>query len=129
MDTHLIPPGSLLEVPGRLWGLYKHVGVYLGDSLVIHSVYGRNVELITLTGFCGGREFTVREYGITDPLGFQARIQAAMTNPVRYDLVASNCEHFAAWLRTGKAESPQLWGLLSFALITAGLALAMSRQS
>lgn len=128
MDTHLLPPGSLLEVPGRLWGLYKHFGVYLGDALVIHSVYGRNVEIITLAGFCGGRKFTVREYGTADPLGFQMRLQAAMRNPVRYDLVASNCEHFAAWLRTGKAESPQLWGLLGIALIAGGLALAISRR-
>ena len=44
---------------------------------------------------------------ITDEPDAIARMQAAFQNP-DYDLFGHNCEHFARYVATGKAESTQL---------------------
>lgn len=44
-------------------------------------------------------------YRIEDELGAIRRLRAALKNP-KYFMLASNCEHFASYIATGKAESP-----------------------
>lgn len=93
---------------------FTHHGIYMGDETVVHysGMPGNRcpgvVEEVSLREFRGNRLSWVRHY--TDqPFDRQRIMQRARSrlNENKYDTLANNCEHFAQWCVTGRAESSQ----------------------
>jgi hypothetical protein len=99
-------------------GLYKHYGVYAGDGKVIHfaplagkeiSAENAVVHETNLGGFLKGGVLQIDNRSKANfsrqEIVERARSQIGTKS---YNLVFSNCEHFARWCKTGVYESEQV---------------------
>ena len=94
--------------------LHAHHAIYVGHGLVIEyggktSAQRPSVRLAPLRAVMGGSRVSVRRYpaGAALPGGEVVRRGLARLGEKRYDLWGNNCEHFAAWCKTGRAASEQ----------------------
>ncbi|OLY95708.1 Lecithin retinol acyltransferase [Cnuella takakiae] len=121
--------GRLIE-PIFQTGISKHHSIYLGvDALGTewiaenHKFNGvrlvkaldffRNKNDITVEGFSG--EYRERVAAVKRALSLLGK---------SYDLISYNCEHYASYVQTGKAESRQVSTL--FALVLAALFIGIA---
>jgi hypothetical protein len=101
-------------------GLYRHYGVYVKDSCVIHytnpdSDFGRNpiVRKTTLKEFCKNNPYFVYQFPVGQKVFppwrtvWRAKSRLGDSN---YDIFSYNCEHFVYWCKTGIVESSQIKG-------------------
>ncbi len=92
-------------------GVYQHHGIDMGDGGVIHyRKPSEVVELTSLETFSRGNKVYVRQY----PQGFcflpevVTKRATSRLGENKYNLLFNNCEHFAAWCKTGISESKQV---------------------
>jgi hypothetical protein len=114
--------GEHIYVKGTVRGIpFEHHGIDMGDGSVIHlapetgprvtlrdSTGLFSVRQTTLLEFSGGREIQVRRHFNRlddDSIAENARSGLGLTG---YSLLAGNCEHFATWCATGRANSHQI---------------------
>ncbi len=93
----------------NLEGLYEHHGIDCGDGTVIHyRKPSETIERTSLNTFSLGKKVYVKQY----PTSFipDVVIQRAESRlgERKYNLLFNNCEHFAAWCKTGFSDSQQL---------------------
>lgn len=95
-------------------GMYYHHGIDCGDGSVIHysgepaQKASASIERTTLDDFAGGGVVEVVYYERSyDPDEVIARAEE-MLGEEGYNLVTNNCEHFAAWCKTGEKHSKQI---------------------
>jgi len=113
-----INPGDILCVNR---GLYKHYGIYIGNSKVVHYAasdgdFGINVSVhkTTLRKFeDGGVAQVVKLSGIGKPakqFSPEETVRRAQSRigEKNYNLLFNNCEHFALWCKTGMNKSGQV---------------------
>ncbi|EGJ8836595.1 lecithin retinol acyltransferase family protein [Escherichia coli] len=97
---------------------YTHHGIYVGNGKVIHYSGLSNglskgcICETTLAEFVGGKnEVTIITHSNADriytPVQVVARARARLGEDA-YNVIFNNCEHFATWCVTGKAESKQV---------------------
>ncbi|XP_053289723.1 phospholipase A and acyltransferase 4 isoform X1 [Pleuronectes platessa] len=117
-------PGDLIQI---FRGSYQHWAVYIGGQMVVHLVPegGQSsgpLELLSsraevkrekLTDVVGHHHFKVNnlkdeEYDARDPSIIVKEACEMVGRVLSYSVVSYNCEHFAADLRYGKAESRQV---------------------
>lgn len=112
-----------LERGDHIWvsrkaGAYAHHGIYIGGEQVIHYVgepgeEGKRsapIRRTTLEEFAKGGHVKVLRYRLClEPAEVVARAQGKIGQK-QYDLTFNNCEHFATWCKTGRAESRQVSG-------------------
>lgn len=112
-----------LETGDHVWvsrkaGIYSHHGIYAGGGQVIHYAGEpgqegkRNspIQRTTLEDFAKGGGVKILKYRLCyKPEEVIARAEG-MIGQKQYDLSVNNCEHFAFWCKTGRAESPQVSG-------------------
>lgn len=96
---------------------YTHHGVYVGDGQVIHYAglcNGFNaapVEIVSLKDFQGKADkINIVTYDDVQCFSPEEIIKRANSRlgENRYNVVFNNCEHFANWCITGRAESKQV---------------------
>jgi hypothetical protein len=103
-------------------GLYRHYGIYVNDSRVIHYAAGNadfginvRVQETTLDRFKRDSPWGVyrfpRAYRTLSPRETVRRARSRL-GECEYSLFTNNCEHFAFWCKTGTSRSPQLDGFL-----------------
>jgi cell wall-associated NlpC family hydrolase len=94
--------------------LYSHHGVCCGDGSVIHydsSLLRPEAAVVCTTSlaeFAGGAAVYVRQYASCDPRSVVLRRARSRLGERRYHLLFNNCEHFAAWCKTGTSASSQV---------------------
>ena len=101
-------------------GLYKHYGIYIKNSSVIHfspdsgkeispeRAYIRETSLEEfLKGGCLQIDRSIRAVFPPKEIARRARCLVG-TNLKQYDLLFFNCEHFARWCATDEMESKQV---------------------
>src|SRR5579884_1357951 len=94
---------------------YHHDGIDLGDGRVVHYAADPGgtkstacVRISTFDDFAGDGQVTIRRYADGhDPEVTVARAMARL-GEAKYDLVFSNCEHFARWCVIGDHRSEQV---------------------
>lgn len=94
-------------------GLYTHHGIDLGNGTVIH--YGRGlsdirnarIEIVSLEIFADGKPVEVIESNVTFSADEVIERAKSRLGENSYDVFDNNCEHFANWCRSGRAESSQ----------------------
>lgn len=114
MGTYHIPLGSHLYSPR--FG-YDHHGIYVGLGKVIHhsgwsdAFQKGPIECTTIEKFCAGNGFKIKVYVsmVYSPpeIVMRARLRLRAGNS-KYNLLFSNCEHFATWCVTGEESSEQV---------------------
>ncbi|MFT4286021.1 lecithin retinol acyltransferase family protein [Nocardioides sp.] len=91
---------------------YTHHGIDCGDGSVIHYVGPRGsiryVARTPLEEFAAGDEVRVRQYKRAVDAEETMRNAESLIGSTDYHLIRNNCEHFAAWCRTGRARSSQV---------------------
>ena len=124
MDLVTIRPGDVISAARtvlHIHNAYKHFGVYVGNSRVVHfTALGRGretdpnlayVQETSLEAFLAGDECSV------EPCQFPTFTRDAIVRRARsfvgkgegtYNLVLNNCEHFAVWCATGVYYSSQV---------------------
>lgn len=111
-------PTPLREISRpKLYGPGEHVGVQLPTGYVAHKTQD-GIKIEPLHAFAQGLPVTEKRRATSSTfLPAQARFQDALQTMHQYDVLDSNCEHFASYVLTGKKESRQI----NF-LILAGIA-------
>lgn len=109
---------------------YTHHGIDCGDGSVIHFVGPRGgtryVARTQLEEFAGGGDVRVRHYARPCSAEETVRNAESLIGSTDYHVVRSNCEHFAAWCRTGRASSAQVRRWMLAAQGTASVAVTQS---
>jgi hypothetical protein len=110
-----IQPGDILYVNR---GFYKHYGVYVGNGKVIHfaPLAGKEINAenavvheTDLDNFLKGGELSIDRKSKAKFSGEEIVERAwSEVGTKSYNLVFSNCEHFARWCKTGVYESDQV---------------------
>ena len=97
------------------YGLYTHHGIDLGDGTVVEWSKGQEyskgqpiIARVSFEEFSKGQAVTVVEYSHCDPPEIVVGRALSRIGETGYDLVFNNCEHFATWCKTGRAESVQV---------------------
>ena len=125
-DRHDRPiPGQHIRVNR---GTYTHHGIYVGSNRVIELAkprQGGQTRVVSLPNFLQGGVLEMVTH--LDGLPPSQVLRNALHAPNRpYDLLGWNCEHFATWCSTGKAQSPQAEAFKSLALVGLVAVVAMA---
>ncbi len=92
-------------------GVYQHHGIDCGDGTVIHYRKNGDEALIARTSFdtfSWGKPVQLVGHRVADPVEVVMGRAESRLGERQYDLFFNNCEHFATWCKTGRAESAQL---------------------
>ena len=119
MHPHHIPI-RMIARPKRL-PVGEHVGVQLPDGTVVHLTR-EGASRVSLETFAEGKR--CRVVRVAEPARTHhilARVNEALRKPQPYRLMDRNCENFANKLLGDEPESPQVQGVLLFALIVTAL--------
>ena len=119
-------PGDVIKA--RRLGVFWHFGVYEGGESVIVLLAGSGIARQALARFANGGELRlVDEFaaGRLDRRTTLARARGLVDLPFRYSLAGNNCEHFARWCATGRAESRQVGNAALAAGVVAAAAVAV----
>jgi len=118
-DFPTLARGTVLRVELKAPGSMKfyHFGVYAGNKKVIHFSEGV-VKKSSMYEFVEGNTdwvdgwVDVMKFNIDLPFSSEVSYKRAKSQLKRtdYNLLKSNCEHFATWCRTGQAVSAQAFG-------------------
>ena len=96
-----------------------------GEELVLDHPKGGASQLVPLKDFVAGTETFIGKRGPSSVVEQQAITnRAAQTVGTRYNIFARNCEHVSSFVRTGKAESPQLAICFLVALVFGAMIIA-----
>ena len=103
----------------RAGGLYSHHAIDCGDGTVIHYwvdslPFRSSVRRTTLGEFAEGGPVRVRVYAECDPPEVAVGRAVSSLGVRGFDPLTSNCEHFAAWCKTGRVESSQVRSVGSY---------------
>jgi len=91
------------------YGCFTHHGIDLGDGTVVHLSRARGcVCHEPLEQFAAGRVVRVHDWASADEPDVVVQRAGQSVGIVGYDLVRGNCEHFASWCKTGRADSRQV---------------------
>src|SRR5262245_26765091 len=127
MSNSLLQLGDKILVVGA--PNFGHVGIVIdlplfGSAVVAHNQKGRGVEFVSLEEFAAGRAVKVISRVTGGP-----QVRREMVTRARslagcaYDLVTFNCEHYANYVQTGVASSPQVQAGFAVAAVLLGLVL------
>jgi hypothetical protein len=101
---------------------YSHHGIDCGEGRVIHFDSNVSRKLAAMVSiqrpprivevsqeeFCQGREIRTRPYQECDPPEVVIARARSRLGHEGYRLFGNNCEHFAVWCKTARAESTQV---------------------
>lgn len=89
-------------------GTYFHHGIDCGDGTVIHYREGESITRSSEPFFALGETVCVKPYSDSDSPDVVIERATSRLGERDYHIVFNNCEHFAAWCKTGKHRSHQV---------------------
>lgn len=104
--------------------LFKHVGIHLGNGLVLHNSPSKGEHVSDVSEFSSGHEIEV----IPTPPNMKAkimeRVQDTLCYPRGYDAATNNCQHTATRITEGRSYSPAVFvvGLVVLGILAMTLA-------
>jgi hypothetical protein len=141
VDYPKLSRGSVLRIELTRMGIigFDHFGIYAGNKEVIHFSEGKIrkeslKKFIDGAGIFNGNFVEIMSFSdsaIQNITLEESYIRAkSHLNLEGYDVLDSNCEHFALWCRTGEAFSGQAFGSKSdlFTIPTGAMAVNIPRM-
>lgn len=121
VDHPKLTRGTVLRIELNRLGLiaFDHYGIYAGNKKVIHFSEGKIrkeslYKFIEGAGFFNANEVDVMAFSTESikSISLEESYERAIKciGMTGYDVIESNCEHFALWCRTGRAISGQAFG-------------------
>ena len=105
----------------KLSGIGEHVGVQLPSGHVAHKT-PKGIEVVSLLEFAQGKPvLEIHQVSRSAQSTAMQRMFESMQSMQQYRLLDSNCEHFASYVLTGKAESRQANVLMFIGLAAVAL--------
>lgn len=98
-------------------GAFRHVGIVVTEG-ILENRPGSFERVVSLPEFTGNLPYQVRRTD-ADPRIVMARARKILAAPRPYNPVSQNCEHTVSEVLMGRAESPQLAGMLFFGSLAA----------
>lgn len=117
-----LQPADRIKEPIFQTGLSKHHSIYLGmdqygQEWISENHWQHGVRLVKADEyFKEGNTYTIVPFEGTYLERISAVKRALAILGKTYDLIRYNCEHYASYVQTGKAESKQVWNAIFFAL-------------
>ncbi|NJL20460.1 MAG: hypothetical protein HC895_06015 [Leptolyngbyaceae cyanobacterium SM1_3_5] len=93
-----------------LSGIYEHHGIDCGDGTVIHfrKTDTATIAHTSIAEFAMGRQIFVKHYPVSYISDIVIDRAESRLGEQNYNLLTNNCEHFATWCKTGRADCQQL---------------------
>ncbi|MGI9558377.1 MAG: lecithin retinol acyltransferase family protein [Thermodesulfobacteriota bacterium] len=130
MKNIILQKGDVIKV----WrDIYWHFGIYVGNNKVIHfSGQKRDklcavVKKTSLSSFAKGAGVNIVEYDGSRSPNEVVRYAESQLGRGGYNLVFSNCEHFARECKTGEGRSEQVEGVVMVGGLATVVAIASRR--
>ena len=89
-------------------GTYFHHGIDCGDGTIIHYREGEAITRSSEPFFTLGETIKIKPYKDSDPAHVVLERAMSRLGERDYHIVFNNCEHFAAWCKTGQHRSQQV---------------------
>jgi hypothetical protein len=118
--------------------LYRHYGIYIGNSRVIHYAaetgdFGLSamVRETSLEQFAGRWNLKLasleRNYAGKEQFSLEETVRRARSRlgEKSYNLLSNNCEHFALWCRYGTSQSVQVEKAVIAAIVLGTFAISL----
>ncbi len=106
---------------------FKHVGIHLGNGLILHNSPSKGEHVSDVNEFASGHEIEV----IPTPPSMKAkileRVEGVLRHPRGYDAATNNCQHTATRITEGRAYSPAVLTVGLVALIILTITLTRGR--
>lgn len=93
---------------------YSHHGIDCGGGVVVHyngeplRMNAAKIEITTMKKFLDGGTLQVRTYDTSFSPDETVYLARSRVGEQKYQLLFNNCEHFAAWCKTGLGHSEQI---------------------
>ena len=111
------------------FGTYTHHGIDCGDGTAIHYTGERLRGIITRTSiaeFSCSQQISIKQYGNSDLPEIVIMRAESRLGENEYNLIFNNCEHFAAWCKTGKHESEQVNRVAATTASAVGIGMSLA---
>lgn len=112
----------------RRKALVMHVGIYLGDGLILHNTPKKGEHQVDFATFAQGKTVHVKTTGLA-PAQVIEKAQQVLANPASYQLLKHNCEHTANTVLSDTASSDQLNEIWAWTLIGAAFGKSFGRKT
>ena len=103
--------GDILEFK-RIFGLYYHYGIYLGDNMVIHrdkEEKGGKIYITELNKIPGKMKIIPNKFPRIDTEKvISTALEIKKNNEDGYNVFTNNCEHFVNFVKYNKLYSSQI---------------------
>lgn len=100
----------------RRKGMVMHVGIYIGNQLILHNTPNKGEHSVDFDTFANGKTVYARPTNML-PCQVAARAQQLLASPAKYQLFKRNCEHTASAITKDLPQSAQLQEIETWALI------------
>lgn len=107
------------------FGSFVHHGIDCGDGTAIYYD-GEKVIQTSIPVFCNSNHYLVKRYGRFDADDVVINRAKSCIGEAKYDLIFSNCEHFATWCKTGSHRSEQVKNASALAISASASSAAVA---
>ena len=102
----------------RAKGLFDHMGVFLGNGMVLHNTPDKGVHISSVEVFANGKKLRAHKIPARQRHYVLQNAHRILRSPQEYSLFFNNCDHTVTSAVEGKAYSNQLliWGIVALSI-------------
>lgn len=119
---------SIGDVLYRRKGMVMHVGIYLGNALILHNTPKKGEHQVDFDGFSKGKTVYAQSTGLS-PEQVLNKANQVLDEPADYRLFKHNCEHTANTILKDDPTSHQLSEIMAWALIGGAFGKSIGKKS
>lgn len=112
----------------RRKGIVMHVGIYIGNQLILHNTPNKGEHSVDFDTFANGKTVYARPTNML-PYRVVAKAQQLLASPAKYQLFKRNCEHTASAVTKELPQSAQLQEIEAWALIGGALGKSVGKKT
>ncbi len=112
----------------RRKGMVMHVGIYLGNALILHNTPKFGEHQVDFADFAKGKAVFAKATGL-QPDEVLRKARQVLSSPADYQLFKHNCEHTANTILEDNDTSHQLSEIAAWALIGGAFGKQLGKKS
>lgn len=119
---------SIGDILYRRKGIVMHLGIYLGNALILHNTPKKGEHQVDFDTFANGKAVYAQATDMP-PSQVIDKAQQILASPADYQLFKRNCEHTANDLLKDNPNSAQLDEIMTWALIGGAFGKSIGQKS